>query len=207
MSSVSCTFVLHGGADEGIDADEFQLNVGTVERHPFAVDEFIEVDIEYEVVLDCVESRCGSIVFEIVMNVSCAKDASLLEHPIGQCQSELFIARLAGPRRTERRSLEIHKTRFDLLLALIGFNRAEEEIVAEEVQRANETNACVVTSLKNGDQQCAFANGTRILDNRSDDVLARMHRPWLTSASVGSSGLAVYELDEPVSTSSNNGFS
>ena len=41
------TFVLHGGANERIDANEFQLNVSAVEGHPFAMDEFVEVDIEY----------------------------------------------------------------------------------------------------------------------------------------------------------------
>lgn len=138
------SFVFQCRANEGIDADEFHLNIRAVEGHPFAVDEFIEVDIEYEVVLDCVESRRGPIVFQVVMDVSCAKDAPLLEHPVGQRQGELFI------------------TGFAEFLALAGFNRAEEEVVAEEVQRANETNTCVVTSLKDGDEQCPFADRARI---------------------------------------------
>ena len=64
----------------------------------------------------------------------------------------------------ESGSFEVDKGCCCLLLALVSFNRAEEEIVAEEVQRANETDACVVTSLKDGDQQGAFADRARILD-------------------------------------------
>ena len=40
------TFVLHCGSNEGIDANELQLNIRAIEWHPFPMNEFIELNVE-----------------------------------------------------------------------------------------------------------------------------------------------------------------
>lgn len=139
------SFVFQCRANEGIDADEFHLNIRAVEGHPFAVDEFIKLNAEHNIVLHGVESRRGFILFHVVVNVSCAENTTLLEQPIAQGNSQGLI------------------TRFGMFLARLGLNGVEEEFIAKEIQRTDEANTRVIASLKHRNQRCSFANSGRVL--------------------------------------------
>ena len=102
----------------------------------------------YNVLLDSVLVLGLWLSDEMVINTSDSNDADLLESPLGDRLAQLLVAALL----------------VDLAGRSDRLNNARlEEIVREEVQRADEHHSGVVARLKAGYQQCALAYCMRIL--------------------------------------------
>ena len=137
--------VLQGEPDEGVDADELELQVVRLEGGPLAVLELLDVDGEHDVVLDGVGNGGGRLLAHVVVvHGDDLEDAGLLEAPVGQGRRQRPVAARGA-------------------LLSRGVDAGGEELVREEVEGAGEDDPGVVPGLQPGDEDGVLAGGVRVV--------------------------------------------
>lgn len=141
---------LQGGPDERIDANEFELDVGGLERRPLAVRQLLDGNGVDDGIGDGVGSRWLPFALLVMFHGGDAKTSDLTEHPLADRHADRLVAGHL------------------VLLATLGtvLHGRSECLVGEEEQRSGEDDPSVVARLNGCNQKRPTANGMRILLDR-----------------------------------------